>query len=36
VRMQLPERNGAFEYRVKSSKETHGRVATESQIRRAA
>ena len=36
VRMQLPERNGEFEYRVKSSNEAHERVATESQIRRAA
>jgi hypothetical protein len=36
VRMQLPERNGEFEYRVKSSNEAHERVATESLIRRAA
>jgi hypothetical protein len=36
VRMQLPELNGEFEYRVKSSNEAHERVATESQIRRAA
>ena len=33
VRKQLPERNGEFEYRVKSSNEAHERVATESQIR---
>jgi hypothetical protein len=36
VRRQLPERNGEFEYHVKSSYEAHERVATESQIRRAA
>jgi hypothetical protein len=36
VRKQLPERNGEFEYCVKSSNEAHERVATESQIRRAA
>ena len=36
VRKQLPERNGEFEYHVKSSTETHERVATESQISRAA
>jgi hypothetical protein len=36
VRKQLPERNGEFEYRVKSANEAHERVATESQIRRAA
>ena len=35
VRKQLPERNGEFEYRVKSANEAHERVATESQIRRA-
>ena len=34
VRKQLPERNG--EYHVKSSNETHERVATESQITRTA
>jgi hypothetical protein len=33
VRRQLPERNGEFEYCVKSSNEAHERVATESQIR---
>jgi hypothetical protein len=32
VRKQLPERNGEFEYQVKSSDEAHERVATESQI----
>jgi hypothetical protein len=36
VRKQLPERNGEFEYHVKSSNETHERVVTESQICRAA
>jgi hypothetical protein len=36
VRKQLPERNGEFEYHVKSSDEAHERVATESQISRAA
>ena len=36
VRKQLPERNGEFEYHVKSSGESHERVATESQISRAA
>jgi hypothetical protein len=36
VRKQLPERNGQFEYHVKSSHGAHERVATESQIRRAA
>jgi hypothetical protein len=36
VRKQLPERHGEFEYCVKSSNEAHERVATESQIRRAA
>jgi predicted metalloprotease with PDZ domain len=35
VRKQLPERNGEFEYHVKSSNEAHERVVTESQIRRA-
>jgi hypothetical protein len=35
VRKQL-QRNDEFEYRVKSSNEAHERVATESQIRRAA
>ncbi len=34
VRKQLPERNGEFEYRIKSSNEAHERVATESQINR--
>jgi hypothetical protein len=33
VRKQLPERNGEFEYCVKSSNKAHERVATESQIR---
>jgi hypothetical protein len=33
VRKQLPERNGEFEYHVKSSNERHERLATESQIR---
>jgi hypothetical protein len=32
VRKQLPERNGEFEYHVKSLNETHERVAPESQI----
>jgi hypothetical protein len=32
VRKQLPERNGEFEYHVKSSNESHERVARESQI----
>jgi hypothetical protein len=32
VRKQLPERNGEFEYHVKSSNEAHERIATESQI----
>ena len=36
VRKQLPERNGEFEYHVKSSNEAHERVAAESQISRAA
>jgi hypothetical protein len=36
VKKQLPERNGEFEYHVKSSNEAHERVATESQISRAA
>jgi hypothetical protein len=36
VRKQLPERNGEFEYHVKSTNETHERVVTESQISRAA
>jgi hypothetical protein len=36
VRKQLPERHGEFEYCVKSLDEAHERVATESQIRRAA
>jgi hypothetical protein len=36
VRKQLPERHGEFEYRVKSLNEAHERVATESQLRRAA
>ena len=35
VRKQLPERNGEFEYHVKSTYEAHERVATESQIRAA-
>jgi hypothetical protein len=35
VRRQLPERNGEFEYQIKSSNEAHERVATESQIIRA-
>jgi hypothetical protein len=35
VRRQLPERNGEFEYHIKSSNEAHERVATESQIIRA-
>jgi hypothetical protein len=33
VRKQLPERNGEFEYHLKSSNEAHERVAAESQIR---
>jgi len=33
VRNQLPERNGEFEYRLKSSNEAHERVATESRLR---
>jgi hypothetical protein len=36
VGKQLPKRNGEFEYRVKSSNEAYERVATESQLRRAA
>jgi hypothetical protein len=36
VKKQLPERNGEFEYQIKSSSEAHERVATESQISRAA
>jgi len=36
VRKQLPERNGEFEYHIKSTNEAHERVATESQITRVA
>jgi hypothetical protein len=32
VTKQLPERNGEFEYRVKSAKEPHERVVRESQL----
>jgi hypothetical protein len=35
VRKHLPERNGEFEYHVKSSNEAHERVVSESQISRA-
>lgn len=36
VRRQLPERNGELEYQVKGANEPHERVATESQLSRAA
>jgi hypothetical protein len=29
---QLPERDGQFEYRIKSSRESHERVAKESEL----
>jgi hypothetical protein len=32
VKRQLPEREGEFEYRVKSANEPHERVARESQL----
>jgi predicted transcriptional regulator len=35
VTKQLPERNGEFEYRIKSISEPHERVALESELARA-
>jgi hypothetical protein len=35
VTKQLPERNGEFEYRIKSMSEPHERVARESDLARA-
>ena len=32
VTKQLPERDGEFEYRIKSASETHERVARESEL----
>jgi hypothetical protein len=32
ITMRLPERDGEFEYRVKSANEPHERVARESQL----
>jgi hypothetical protein len=34
VKKQLPERDGEFEYQIRSSNEAHERVARESQITR--
>lgn len=34
VTMQLPERGGEFEYRIKSTSEPHERVARESELAR--
>jgi hypothetical protein len=34
VTRQLPERNGEFEYQIKSSGEPHGRVVRESELSR--
>jgi hypothetical protein len=34
VTKELPERNGEFEYRIKSASETHERVARESELAR--
>jgi hypothetical protein len=34
VIMQLPERDGEFEYRIKSASETHERVARENELAR--
>ena len=33
VTMQLPERDGEFEYRVRSADEPHERIARESELR---
>jgi hypothetical protein len=35
VTMQLPERDGEFEYRIRSPDEPHERIARESELRRA-
>ena len=34
VTMQLPERDGEFEYRIRSPDERHERIARESELRR--
>jgi hypothetical protein len=34
IMKQLPERDGEFEYRIKSASETHERVARESDLAR--
>ena len=35
VTMQLPDRDGEFEYRIRSPDEPHERIARESELRRA-
>ena len=35
VTMQLPERDGEFEYRIRSPDEPHERIARERELRRA-